>query len=91
MVKPEVAPPIFKEQVKLEPDEQSGEESAEPATLEESLLKVITELPGLLQTELYSLFSGEERKRLQALLLKLDRKGIIRREKKNSSYRVFPA
>ncbi|HKJ04974.1 MAG TPA: hypothetical protein VJ974_05200 [Geopsychrobacteraceae bacterium] len=89
VVEPEVAPPIFKEQVKLEPavpdDNVDG-----PTNLEDALIKVVTDLPGLLQTELYELFPGEERKRLQALLLQLDRKGVIRREKKKSSYRVFP-
>jgi hypothetical protein len=45
----------------------------------------------MLQTELYELFPGEERKQLQALLLKMDRNGVIRREKKENSYRVFPA
>lgn len=90
VVKPEVAPPIFKEQVKLEPAVMDSEESSEPASLEEGLLKVVTDLPGLLQTELYALFPGEERKRLQALLLRLDNKGLIKREKKKNSYRVFP-
>lgn len=66
------------------------EESDEPVSLEESLLTVINDLPGLLQTELYALFPDRERKKLQTLLLKLDRNGLIRREKKNSSYRVFP-
>lgn len=66
------------------------EESDEPVSLEESLLTVINDLPGLLQTELYALFPDSERKKLQTLLLKLDRNGLIRREKKNSSYRVFP-
>jgi len=90
VVKPEVAPPIFKEQVKLEPAVPDNDDSSEPVSLEDGLLKVVTDLPGLLQTELYALFPGEERKRLQALLLRLDNKGVIRREKKKSSYRVFP-
>jgi hypothetical protein len=91
VVKPDVAPPIFKEQVKLEPAEPDEEEAAAPGTLEEGLLRMITELPGMLQTELYELFPGEERKQLQALLLKMDRNGVIRRERKENSYRVFPA
>lgn len=91
VVKPEVSPPIFKEQVKLEPDMSEGAESSEPTSLEDGLLKVVNDLPGLLQTELYELFPAEERKRLQTLLLRLDRDGVIKREKKNSSYRVFPA
>ncbi|MDT8420373.1 MAG: hypothetical protein RQ754_08075 [Desulfuromonadales bacterium] len=90
VVKPEVAPPIFREQVRLEPDSAEDEEK-EPVSLEEALLKVINDLPGLLQTELYALFPGEERKRLQAILLRLDRDGKIKREKKKSSYRVFLA
>lgn len=90
VVKAEVAPPIFKEQVKLEPAVPDDNEDSESGGLEEGLLKVVTDLPGLLQTELYALFPGEERKRLQALLLRLDRKGLIKREKKKSSYRVFP-
>lgn len=88
VVRAEVAPPIFKEQVELETME---EDSGEPLSLEESLLKVINDLPGLLQTELYALFPGEEKKRLQGLLLQFDRDGVIRREKKKNSYRVFPA
>ena len=89
VVKPEVAPPIFKEQVKLEPAVPDTRNNR-PTNLEDGLLKVVTELPGLLQTEIYALFPGEERKRLQTLLLQLDRNGVIRREKKKSSYRVFP-
>lgn len=91
IVKPDVAPPIFREQVKLEPASDADENSATPVTLEEGLMKVINDLPGLMQTELYALFPGEEKKNLQGLLLKLDRKGVIRREKKKNSYRVFPA
>ena len=62
-----------------------------PLSRDEALLKVINDLPGLLQTELYELFPGEERKRLQGLLLRLDQQGAVRREKKKGSYRVFPA
>ncbi|PLX89371.1 MAG: hypothetical protein C0618_01340 [Desulfuromonas sp.] len=92
VVKPEVAPPIFKEQVQLEPTETDDESSAlQSDNLEDGLLKVVSDLPGLVQTEIYELFPEEERKRVQALLLKLDRDGKIRREKKKSSYRVFPS
>lgn len=82
-------PPVV-EPIKEGVDSTASDEVDEPVSLEESLLTVINDLPGLLQTELYALFPDSERKKLQALLLKLDRKGLIRREKKNSSYRVFP-
>jgi len=45
----------------------------------------------MLQTELYALLPALSRKRLQELLLRLDRQGVVKRAPEKGSYRLFPA
>ena len=53
------------------------------------ILDKVCRIPGILQTELYSMFPDENRKNLQATLLQMDRDGKLRREREGSSYRLF--
>lgn len=61
---------------------------AEPASLEDQIISLVTANPGMLQTELYTHFSDSERKALQAELLKMDKAGSIKRSKEKSTYRL---
>ncbi|MCF6179083.1 MAG: FAD-binding protein [Geopsychrobacter sp.] len=56
----------------------------------EDLLATVRETPGLTQLELYRHFADRDRRELQKMLRELDRQGRLRREKKGSSYRLFP-
>lgn len=60
-------------------------------TLEDELLAAVKNLPGIKQTEVYSSFPDVDRKKLQQLLKEFEEKGLLRREKKGSSYSLFPA
>jgi len=75
-------------------DEASSTQSEVSAGADQSLdgqlARLISERPGLIQTEIYSQFSGLNRKHIQQALLELDRRGVVRREKYRGSYRVFP-
>ena len=59
-------------------------------SLEEKLLQKVNQNSGLLQTDLYDLFPDQDRKAMQALLLKMTKEGAISREKEKSTFRVFP-
>ena len=52
--------------------------------------QAVEENPGLSQPELYAQFPAEDRRELQKLLRELDQSGQLRREKKGSSYRLYP-
>ncbi|NIQ93719.1 MAG: hypothetical protein GWN87_05560 [Desulfuromonadales bacterium] len=69
--------------------EASRESSGQ--SLEALLLDQISRQPGMLQTALYEAFADHDRKQLQSMLLKLDREGRVRREKKGSTYQLYPA
>lgn len=60
------------------------------AGLDNRILAVLAEAPGLAQTELYLEFPDAERRVLQKLLRRLEDSGRLRREKKGSSYRLYP-
>jgi hypothetical protein len=64
--------------------------SSRPVAPEERLLRLIRSHPGLLQPEIYLKLKDLDRKALQALLLRLDRAGRVRREQAKGSYRVYP-
>jgi len=57
-------------------------------SFEERVLAKVRANPGLLQTELYQIFPDGERKALQAVLLKMDRAGVLRRSKEKGTYRL---
>lgn len=54
------------------------------------MLERVRQSPGILQTEIYDAFASRGRKELQEMLLKMDREGRVRREKKGNTYRLFP-
>lgn len=59
--------------------------------LEDEILAAVENLPGIKQTELYSSFADVNKKQLQQLLKELDEAGKLKREKKGSSYLIYPA
>ena len=85
----------------IEPDAETAAPEPGPvvdetdAPLEEVGLKgrimlAVEGSPGLAQTELYAKLPDEDRRELQKLLRELDQAGSLRREKKGSSYRLYP-
>jgi len=80
--------PEMKPAVKKEMPSTVSEGSKEE--IEALVLEKIRQSPGILQTEIYDAFADRYRKELQGMLLKMDREGMLRREKKGSTYRVFP-
>ena len=59
-------------------------------SLEDEVLAAVANLPGIKQTELYASFTDVDKKQLQQMLKELDDAGKIRREKKGSSYLLYP-
>ncbi len=62
----------------------------EALSLEDEVLSAVVNLPGMKQTELYDGFADVSRKKLQQMLKEMDDAGQIRREKKGSSYLLYP-
>lgn len=60
------------------------------AGLTEKIMLVVENSPGMKQTELYAEFPEEDRRDLQKLLRELDDQGCLQREKKGSSYCLYP-
>lgn len=60
-------------------------------SLDDEIFSAIQNLPGIKQTELYNSFADINKKKLQQLLKEMDDEGKIKREKKGSSYLLFPA
>ena len=60
-------------------------------SLEDEILAAIENLPGVKQTELYSSFADISKKQLQQMLKDLADSGKLKREKKGSSYLLYPA
>lgn len=75
------------EAVKVEP----VVESEEGAGLETQIVAAVAEQPGVKQTELYMKFAEVNKKQLQQLLKEMADSGVLKREKKGSSYLLFPA
>lgn len=75
--------PVVKKEMPSPVNEASKEE------IEALVLEKVRQSPGILQTEIYDTFADRYRKELQGMLLKMDREGLVRREKKGSTYRVF--
>lgn len=81
------------------PDRESTPESAvaavngpeAPATVADRLMAVVTESPGILQTEVYTRFADLSRKQLQEELRALAAAGRLERVKQGASYQLFPA
>lgn len=84
-----VVPPVVTEEVQ-NMAASAEPVSDEPASLEDEILAAVVNLPGLKQTELYDSFADVNRKKLQQLLKEMDEAGQLKREKKGSSYLLFP-
>ena len=63
---------------------------SEDIGLNDQIMLVVEDSPGLAQAEIYDKFPGTDRRELQKLLRQLDQSGRLRREKKGSSYRIYP-
>lgn len=68
--------------------EKKGSAAGKAASLDKRVAGQIKKNPGILQTELYGLFPGIARKRLQSLLLRLDRQGVLQRTPEKGTYRL---
>ncbi|BCA80137.1 hypothetical protein [Desulfuromonas sp. AOP6] len=64
-------------------------EPAEDLSMDTRVLNCLAGQEGMLQTELYGYFPEQDRKTMQGLLLEMSRKGLLRREKEGSTYRLF--
>lgn len=85
-----VSPPVVT--LEVEGMAAKAEPVADDAlSLEDEIFSAVENLPGIKQTELYDSFSDINKKRLQQLLKEMDDEGKIKREKKGSSYLLFPA
>lgn len=76
--------PVVKKEMPSPVNEASKEE------IEALVMEKVRQSPGLLQTEIYDAFADRYRKELQGMMLKMDREGRLHREKKGSTYRLFP-
>lgn len=83
------APAVETPEVETPEVEQDAQLNAAENLLED-LLATVRETPGLAQLELYRHFADRDRRELQKMLRELDHQGRLRREKKGSSYRLFP-
>ena len=81
---PVVTPEVEKMAAKAEPVDDKE------LTLEDEILAAVQNLPGIKQTELYSSFSDVSKKQLQQLFKEMDDSGKLKREKKGSSYLLYP-
>ncbi|PLX85992.1 MAG: hypothetical protein C0617_02305 [Desulfuromonas sp.] len=59
-------------------------------TIEERILEVLREHPGILQTDLYPLFPNEPRRRFQGLLREMDAAGALSRIREGGTFRLHP-
>ncbi|MCF6265529.1 MAG: hypothetical protein L3J57_03165 [Desulfuromusa sp.] len=64
--------------------------ASESSSLEESILTEVTRQPGLKQTDLYPLFADTNKKQLQRLIKEMADNGRLKRERKSSSYLLYP-
>lgn len=77
------------------PEVEKMTSKAEPVadaslSLEDEILAAVKNLPGVKQTEIYTSFADVNRKQLQQLLKEMDDGGKLKREKKGSSYLLYP-
>ncbi|MEA3362759.1 MAG: hypothetical protein U9Q61_05750 [Thermodesulfobacteriota bacterium] len=83
-------PPEEAPQATVFDSKESSPPAAESSTLEDSILAEVTRNPGLKQTDLYPLFSDTNKKQLQRLIKEMADNGRLKREKKSSSYLLYP-
>ncbi len=65
-------------------------EKEEMTSLEKSLLLEVSKQPGLKQTDLYLLFADTNKKQMQQVLKGLADRKILKREKRGSSFLLYP-
>ncbi len=70
---------------------ESESESGKATSLEDAILAEVIRQPGIKQTELYPLFADVNKKSLQQRVKVMTDRGGLRREKKGSSYLLYPA
>ena len=78
------------------PEVEKMTSKAEPVaddslSLEGEILAAVKNLPGVKQTEIYTSFADVNKKQLQQMLKEMDDDGKLKREKKGSSYLLYPA
>jgi len=78
---------VFDSETKLSAVPQ---EELESAILEPSILAEVAKQPGLKQTDLYPLFAATNKKQLQRLIKEMADAGRLKREKKSSTYLLYP-
>lgn len=86
VIEPDVVPVPPKSVLKV----ADSDALLEAVGLKEQITSVVEGSPGLAQVEIYDKFPDENRRELQKLLRQLDQGGQLRREKKGSSYRIYP-
>ncbi len=86
--KPEIAesPPVPGE---MDEKEDEGNDTSLQDVMIFEILEGVKERPGILQTEFYDLIPEENRRRLQDILLQMDREGLLRREREGRTYRLY--
>jgi CHASE3 domain sensor protein len=78
------------------PEVESMAAKAEPVvdeslSLEDEVIAAVNNLPGVKQSELYNSFGDVSKNQLQKLIKELADSGKLKREKKGSSYLLYPA
>lgn len=56
--------------------------------IDEKIIQIINESPGILQKDLYVLFTPLVKKEIQSILYQLDENGLIQREKAGNTYKL---
>ncbi len=82
---PIVTPEVEKLTAKVEPVPDAA------MSLEDEVLAAVNNMPGVKQTDMYSSFADVDKKQLQQLFKDMADDGRLKREKKGSSYLLYPA
>jgi hypothetical protein len=81
------------EEEELDPEAASPavtSEPSEPISLAEMICAEVNKQTGIKQTDLYPMFATTNKKQLQRLIKELADDGRLRREKRGSSYLLYP-
>ncbi len=70
--------------------ETVAQKRTDPTTLEKTILEEVTKQAGIKQTDIYPLFAATNKKQLQKLIKEMADNGKLKREKKSSSYLLYP-
>ncbi len=90
----DVSIPVVSE-VETEPveavDVVSTKVEGEPSIVEATIVAIVTKQAGTKQTDLYGQITAISKKQLQQLIKEMADRGVLRREKKGSSYLLYIA